>query len=152
MVLLGRCILNVNDILEIALITDRRRYAIMYKASFIVLIFIIVFFIVIFTYKYQSYYLTMGTMIDNKLELLVNIKDIELIEKNNKISINNSIYDYKIAKVDDKLYRDDNYNNYKTIYLNVINLTNIDNYVYEVKIPKEYKTLANYLKDFLKEV
>ncbi len=91
----------------------------------------------------------MGTMIDNKLELLVNIQDINLINDNNTLVIDNVKYNYKIYRIDNKLYRDDSFNNYKNIYLDVTKLTNIDNFVYEIKIPKENKTLYKYIIDYI---
>ena len=56
---------------------------------------------------------------------------------------------YKITHINKELYVDDNYKNYCYIYLKVNNLTNIDNFVYDIKIPKENKILAKYLKDYL---
>ena len=45
-----------------------------------------------------------------------------------------------------KLYEKELKNNYNRIEQE---LTNIDNYIYEIKIPKENKVLVNYLKDYL---
>ena len=140
----------MNDVLEIALMLNKRRYAKIYNASVILIVIFFVSIIVIFTIKYQSYYITMGTMIDNKLELLVNIQDINMINDNNTLVIDNVKYNYKISKIDNKLYRDDTFNNYKNLYLDVTNLTNIDNFVYEIKIPKENKTLYKYIIDYIK--
>ncbi len=88
-------------------------------------------------------------MKNNELELLVSIDDIKYFKDNNKIIINNHEKTYKITKINKELYIDDNYNNYKYIYLSVKGLKNIDYYTYEVKIPKECKTLAKYIKDYL---
>ena len=43
----------------------------------------------------------------------------------------------------------DNYQNFCYLYLKADNLTNINNFVYDIKIPKENKILARYLKDYL---
>ena len=139
----------MNDVLEIALMLNKRKYAKIYNTSVILIIIFLISIIVIFTIKYQSYYITMGTMIDNKLELLVNIQDINLINDNNTLVIDNVKYNYKIYRIDNKLYRDDAFNNYKNIYLDVTKLTNIDNFVYEIKIPKENKTLYKYIIDYI---
>ena len=140
----------MNDVLEIALMVNRQRYAKIYKTSFVLMIIFFISIIVIFTIRYQSYYITMGTMIDNKLELLVNIHDISLISDKHTLVIDNVSYSYKISKIDNKLYRDEFFNNYKNIYLEVTNLVNIDNLVYEIKIPKENKTFAYYILDYIK--
>ena len=140
----------MNDVLEIALMLNKRRYAKIYNISVILIVIFLISIIVIFTIKYQSYYITMGTMIDNKLELLVNIRDINLINENNTLVIDNVKYNYKINRIDNKLYCDDAFNNYKNIYLDVTRLTNIDNFVYEIKIPKENKTLYKYIIDYIK--
>ena len=58
-------------------------------------------------------------------------------------------YSYNINKISEDLYVDDSLNNYKYIYLNVDNLSNINNYVYEVKLEKENKKIIEYLKDYL---
>lgn len=142
----------MNDILEVALILDHKRYKLFYNSAILLSVILFVFIIIIFTCKYQSYYITLGTMIDNKLELLVDVKDFDYVKNNSKIIIDNITYDYQIELIDDKLYRDDNYHNYKNIYLNIKDLNNIDNYVYQIKIPKIYKTLASYIKDYMKEV
>ena len=144
--------LSVNEVLEIALILDGNRYNKLYYAGLMIGIVLLIIMIIIFTCKYQSYYITMGTMIDNKLELLVNIDDIRVVEENNIVTINDKNYKYTIVKIDKELYRDDNFNNYKSVFLKIDNLSNIDNYVYKIKIPKEYKALVSYIKDFIKEV
>ena len=96
----------MNDVLEIALMVNRQRYAKIYKTSLVLMIIFFISIIVIFTIRYQSYYITMGTMIDNKLELLVNIHDISLISDKHTLVIDNVSYSYKISKIDNKLYRD----------------------------------------------
>ena len=144
--------LSVNEVLEIALILDGNRYNKLYYAGLMIGIVLLIIMIAIFTCKYQSYYITMGTMIDNKLELLVNIDDLKVVKKNNIVTIDDKNYKYTIVKIDKELYRDDNFNNYKSVFLKIDNLSNIDNYVYKIKIPKEYKALVSYIKDFIKEV
>ena len=141
----------MDDILEINLILDKQKYNLLYRSSFIILIIVIVTICIIFTFKYQSYYKTMGTMIDNKLELLVNIGDIKFIKDNQEIYLDDKKYHYHIVKIDEALYRDDNYQNYQKIYLEITSLSSINNYTYQVKIPKENKLLASYINDILKE-
>ncbi len=139
----------MDNLLEIDLILNRKKYPKIYNTSLIILIIIIVFIYIIFTYKYQSYYVIKGKMINNKLELLVNINDIKYIKNSTNLSIDNKKYSYLLNTISNEIYVDENYNNYKYVYLKVNNLTNIDNYVYEIKIPKENKILAKYLKEYL---
>ena len=139
----------MSNILELDLILNRQKYPKIYKVTFIINIIVIVFIYIIFTYQYQTYYLIQGKMIDNKLELLVSINDIKYIKNNQLLMIDNKIYQYKLDSISSELYISNDYKNYQYIYLDVNNLTNIDNYVYEVKIPKENKIIAKYLKDYL---
>ena len=139
----------MDNLLEIDLILNRKKYSKIYNIFLIILTIILIFIYIIFTYKYQSYYLIKGKIINNKLELLVNINDIKYIKNNTNLKIDNTIYSYKITTISNEILIDENYNNYKYIYLNIDNLSNIDNYVYEVKIPKENKLLAKYLIKYL---
>lgn len=139
----------MNDILDIESIIKRKKYPKIYNIGIILVIIILMSCYVIFTYKYHSYYHLKGKMIHNKLELYVDIKDIKYIENNHIIEIDKQEYSYTIDSISDELYVDDNYNNYRCLYLNVNNLANIDNYVYEVKIFKESKVIAKYLKEYL---
>lgn len=90
-------------------------------------------------------------MKDNKLELLVNVDDFKYINDNNTLIIDELEYNYKISKISEEIYKDENYNNYKYVYLDVNNITNVDNYTYKIKIKKDYKTLAFYLKNLIIE-
>ena len=139
----------MNNTLEIDLILNRKKYSQIYNIFIIILTIILIFIYIIFTYKYQSYYLAKGKIINNKLELLVNINDIKYIKNNTNLKIDNKIYSYKTITISDEMLIDENYNNYKYIYLEVDNLTNIDNYVYEIKIPKENKILAKYIHNYI---
>lgn len=139
----------MNDILDIEIILKRKKYPNIYKIGYIISIIICIFIYIIFTYKYQTYYITKGKITDNKLQILVSIDELSFIEQNNKITINDKVYYYKLINIDENLYVDESYNNYKYLYLKIDNLSNIENYVYEVKISKENKILAEYLKNYL---
>ena len=141
----------MNGILEIDLILNRQKYPKIYHPLYLIIGIILVFIIIIFLYKYETYYISKGKMINNELQLLVNIDDLKYFDANNKLVIDNKYYNYKISKISDDIYADELYQNYKYLYLQIDNIRNIDNYVYEIKIPKEYKILAKYLKDYLKE-
>ena len=138
-----------NDILDIYLILDKKKYSKIYNIHLILIVLILIFIYVIFTYKYQSYYTVKGKCTSNLVELIVNINDIKYIELNNKLVIDNTEYTYQIERIDTKLYTDSNYQNYKYVYLNIKGINNIDNYIYQITIPKEYKALAKYLKEYL---
>ena len=137
------------DILDIEIILKKQKYSFIYNVGIILIIILIMFLYISCLYNYKTYYISKGTMIDNNLKLLVNINEIKYITNNNKIKINNQIYNYHVSKISEELYVDDALINYKYIYLKVENLNNIDNYVYDIKIEKENKRLIEYLKEYL---
>lgn len=139
----------MNDILDIEIILKKQKYHPIYNVGSILLIILLIFIYVSFTYTYQTYYITKGTMIDDNIKLLVEIQDIKYIINNNKVKIDNNLYNYKIKEISEELYVDELLNNYKYIYIKVDNLSNIDNYVYELKLKKENKKIIKYLKDYL---
>lgn len=139
----------MHENLVIDLIIGRQKYSKVYNFTWILLVILLITTYVIFTYRYQTYYLLKGRMINNEIELLVPIEEIEIIQKNHNLIINNTKYNYKITHINQELYIDEYYQNYCYIYLKVNNLTNLDNWVYDIKIPKENKILAKYLKDYL---
>jgi len=139
----------MNDILDIEIILQRKKYPKIFNIGIILILIILVFVYIIFTYNYQSYYSAFGKIVDDKLELLVGIDDIKYIKNNHVIEIDNLKYTYVLYNISDNLYVDDNYQNYKYLYLQVNGLNSINNYVYEVKILKEKKVIAKYLKDYL---
>ena len=139
----------MNDILDIEIILKKQKYHPIYNIGTILLIIILISIYVFFIYNYKTYYITMGTIKNNSLELLVSLDDIKYISSNNVLKINDKIYSYHIDKIEENLYVDESFNNYKYIYLYVDNLNNIDNYVYEIKVEKENKKIIEYLKDYL---
>jgi len=139
----------MNDILDIEIILKKQKYSPIYNIGTILLIIISIFIYISFIYKYKTYYITKGTMIDGYIELIVNLDDIKYFYNNNKLKIDNIFYNYIIEKIDKELYVDESFNNYKYIYLKEDNLNNINNYVYEIKLEKEYKQIIKYIKDYL---
>lgn len=140
----------MNEILDIEIILNNNKYHKIYDISTILIICICIFIYATTLYNYQTYYITKGRIVDNKLELIVSLEDIKYItNQNNLILDNNKTYSYKILRISDEIYLDEVYNNYKYIYLEVNNLNNIDNYVYDLKIKKENKKIIEYLKDYL---
>lgn len=139
----------MNDILDIEIILKKQKYHRIYNIGYILIIILSIFIYVSYIYKYKTYYITKGTIKDNNLELLVNLNDIKYISNNNVLEIDNVLYSYHINKISEDLYVDESLNNYKYIYLNVDNLSNINNYVYEVKLEKENKKIIEYIKDYL---
>ncbi len=138
----------MNDI-SIDLILDKTKFPKTYNASLIIITILGIFLYIIFTYKYQTYYISQGKIINNQIELLVNLNDIKYIQNSSEVEIEGTVYKYCLAHIDNNLYVDDNYQNYQYLYIEVAGIHNIDNYVYKVKIPKENKTLAKYLIKYL---
>ena len=138
----------MSDILDIEIILKKQKYHFIYNIGFIFIIIILIFFYISFIYKYKTYYITKGTMLDGNIQLLVNVVDLKYIINNHLIEINSYHYEYDVIKISEELYVDESLNNYKYIYLKVKNLNNIDNYVYEVKLVKENKKIIEYLKEY----
>ena len=139
----------MNDILDIEIILKKQKYHPIYNVGWILIIITLIFIYVSFVYKYKTYYLTKVTIKNNNLELLVSIDDIKYISNNKILEIDNKLYRYSISKISEELYIDESLNNYKYIYLDVYNLNNIDNYVYEIKLEKENKKIIEHIKDYL---
>ena len=137
----------MTNILEIDLILNKQKYSKIYNSLNIIIIIIAIFIYVIFTYKFQSYLNLKGRMVDNKLEIAININDIKYISNNNVLEIEKQKYSYNLISISDSI--NESLDNYVYIYLKVDNLYNIDNYVYNVKIIKENKLLAKYIKEYL---
>lgn len=68
---------------------------------FIILIVIIIYFSSI--YKITSYYNGVCTIKDNICTFTVFIEDIHLITKNNKLSVDNVIYEYSLINISEEI-------------------------------------------------
>ena len=136
----------MNDLLDIEVILQRKKYSKIYNFGTIMIIILLIFIYIISTYTYESYYTIKGKAIDNKIELLINPEDIIYIEKNSSLELDNITYQYTIDNIGSELLIDENYNNYQHVSLKILNFSSIDNRIYEVSIPKERVSLAKYLK------
>ena len=141
----------MSNNLEIDLILSRKKYPIYYELTYLIILIILLFIIIILSFKYQTYYLNTGKMVNSSLEILVNINDLDYLGNSATLIIDDKEYNYKITKISNELYTDNNYQNYRYVYLNIHNLNNIDNYSYTIKIPKENKIIAKYIIDYLKK-
>ena len=139
----------MNDILDVEIILKRNKYPKIYNICIIILAIFLIFLYIIFTYKYQSYYQTKGKIQNNELIVVVGLNDLKYFVDNTILFIDNQEYSYRVTYIDNNIYIDDNYNNYTYVHLNVSKLKSINNYVYEIKIKKENKILAKYLKEYL---
>lgn len=138
----------MNDILDIEIILTRKKYPKIYNLGIIISIIILIFIYIIFTYNYQTYYISKGKVLNNNLELLVNIEDIKHITNNKVIILDGQAYNYMVSSIGNDLLVDETYNNYQYVYLKISNLNTLNNYVYEVKIPKENQKLVKYFKKY----
>ena len=139
----------MNDIIDIEIILKKQKYHPIYNIGTILIIIVLLFIYITFIYKYKTYYITKGSMINGNIKLLVDIDDIKYISNNNILTIDSNNYTYSIKQIDNNLYVDDSLNNYKYIYIKVNNLNNLDNYVYEIKFVKENKKIIEYLKEYI---
>ncbi len=138
----------MSDEFELDFILYYQKLPKIYKLSYLITIIIIVIFIILFIFRYQTYYITKGKINDNQLVIAIDINDLKYLDKN-ILYIGDKKYSFKLTNVSKELQVDNYYHNYRYAYLEVTNLKSIDNYVYEIKIPKEKKTLAKYLKKYL---
>ena len=138
----------MNDILDIEIILKRKKYSPIYNVGIILIIIFLIIVYILFTYQYQTYYISKGKVLDNKLELIVDVNDIKYIKNNSLIKLDDIYYHYSIEKISEELIVDNLYNNYQYVYLEVDGLKEKDNYVYQIKIPKEKQILAKYLKQY----
>ena len=138
----------MNDILDVEIILKRKKYSPIYNVGIILVIIFLIIVYILFTYQYQTYYISKGKVLNNKLELIVDINDIKYVKNNSLIKLDDTYYHYSIEKIGEELIVDNLYNNYQYIYLNVDGLKEKDNYVYQIKIPKEKQILAKYLKKY----
>lgn len=137
----------MNDLLDIEVILQRKKYSKIYNFGTIMIIILLIFIYIISTYTYESYYTIKGKAVDNKIELLINPEDIIYIKENSSLELDNITYQYTIDNIDSELLIDENYNNYQQVSLKILNFSSIDNRIYEVSIPKERVSLAKYLKN-----
>ena len=137
----------MNDLLDIEVILQRKKYSKIYNFGTIMIIILLIFIYIISTYTYESYYTIKGKAIDNKIELLINPEDIIYIEENSSLELDNITYQYTIDSIGSELLIDENYNNNQQVSLKILNFSSIDNRIYEVSIPKERVSLAKYLKN-----
>ncbi len=139
----------MSNRLKVDLILERQNFLGIYYATYLISFIILLAIILLFTIKYETYYITKGKMVDSELCIIVKPEDIKFINNKHYLIIEDKEYVYRIDKISNELYVDDNYVNYQYVFLTIYKLSNIDNYVYEVRIPKEKKILAKYLKDYL---
>ncbi len=139
----------MSNRLKVDLILERQNFLGIYYATYLISFIILLAIILLFTIKYETYYITKGKMVDSELCIIVKPEDIKFINNKHYLIIEDKEYVYRIDKISSELYVDDNYVNYQYVFLTIYKLSNIDNYVYEVRIPKEKKILAKYLKDYL---
>ena len=136
------------DNLDIYLLLNNKRPTTIYRITYFLILITLILIYIIFTYKYQSYYITKGKMINNKLEVKVASENVKYFKDNYYLFIGNRLYNYQITNVSN-LYIDANFQNYIYLYLEIYELYNLDNYIYEIMIPKENKPIIKYLQNYL---
>lgn len=137
----------MNDILDIELILNRKKYSYIYCSLFVFLFIIFVFALVTIFYDIDDYYVFKAKFFNNSLELMVLEDDIDYIYSNSLLTINDINYTYVVKSIDDEYYVDNFNNVYKYVYIDVLGTTFFENLVYEVKIFKEKKKIIEYLKE-----
>lgn len=130
------------------------------KTSFIIKFFIInISILIIFviwginTFYYQTFIQLHSKILYLNsyyyIEVLVPIKEVNQITKQNKIIIDSNQYNYKIYKLIPNIEYKNN-ENYQKVYLKVFNLDKIyqiNGYELDIKILKEKKKIIDYFKE-----
>lgn len=143
------CLLEMNDVLDIEMTLNRKKYPYIYNSFLIVLLMLIVMFMMFCLYDYKSYYYIKGKSLNDSLEIIILDEDMSIIKNDGFLYINDKKYKYKIKSISDNVVFDEFYNRYVYVYLDVFGLTYFDNYVYELKFEKERKKIIKYFKEVL---
>ena len=123
--------------------------------SFLINILILITFVIwgINTIYYQSFIKLHSKLLyfesNYYLEVLVPVKEVKQITKQNQININSVKYNYEIYKIDNNVEYKNNIN-YQYVYLKIFNLNEellVNGYEMDIKIPKEKKKIIDYLKE-----
>lgn len=123
--------------------------------SFLINILILITFVIwgINTIYYQSFIKLHSKLLyfesNYYLEVLVPVKEVKQITKQNQININSVKYNYEIYKIDNNVEYKNNIN-YQYVYLKIFNLDKeylVNGYEMDIKIPKEKKKIIDYLKE-----
>ena len=123
--------------------------------SFLINILILITFVIwgINTIYYQSFIKLHSKLLyfesNYYLEVLVPVKEVKQITKQNQININSVKYNYEIYKIDNNVEYKNNIN-YQYVYLKIFNLYEellVNGYEMDIKIPKEKKKIIDYLKE-----
>ena len=123
--------------------------------SFLINILILITFVIwgINTIYYQSFIKLHSKLLyfesNYYLEVLVPVKEVKQITKQNQININSVKYNYEIYKIDNNVEYKNNIN-YQYVYLKILNLDKeylVNGYEMDIKIPKEKKKIIDYLKE-----
>lgn len=139
-----------NNIFELDMILSNKRYSFIYSIANIVMIIILLSLYVLFTYNYRTYYKSIGIINDkNMLEVYIYDKDIDYVLNKNMIEIDNKKYKYQVSEIDKNIYVDNNYQNYKKIYLKIDNLEVKENQALEFIIEKKNKKIIYHILDYL---
>lgn len=103
--------------------------------------------------EYQSFIKLHSKMLNFEsyytLEILVPVKEVKQITKQNKVIINSKEYKYVINKIDNNCTYKNN-ENYQKIYLSIPTIEKsylINGYELDLKIPTEKKKIIEYIKN-----
>ncbi len=104
--------------------------------------------VILFNNKIEEYYTGISKLSDKKIEVLINIDDLNKIKDNNEIVIERNTFTYEIDKVEDYLYEN---NYYKKIIIKINDEDKlIDNEIIKYQIITNKTTIFNYLIKTLK--
>lgn len=131
-----------------------RKTSILVKTFLFNILFLVAFVIYGINTCYYQNYLKFHSKILNfntlyYLEVLVPVKEVFEVTKQNQILIDGKKYNYQVYKIDsDVVYK--NYNNYQKVYLEIDSLETMyhkNGYQLDVRIMVDNKKIIEYLKE-----
>lgn len=116
------------------------------KYILVVSIFMFILFVLLlFNNSIEDYIIIKSSVNNKKIEFIVDIDNLDIINNKNKIIIEGNTFTYRIDKIDDYIYED---KLYKKITIQVDDIDEkylINNNIIKMKIVTNKMTIINYL-------
>ena len=112
----------------------------------------ILFLILLYMFNndYYFYYNSKGLVVDeHTVKLTINLNDKNKIIYNNNITINQKNYKYNIESISKDIAIDNEYNQYKDIYIDIKSIKLITNDIIDLKIKYKKIKLIKYIFKFV---
>jgi len=139
----------MNELLDIEIILNRKKYSKVYNIGIIILCIIGMFVILTSIYDYRTYLVVPAQVKNGELQLLMKSDDVRYLIDNDYLVIDEKKYQYVVKRISDEIFQREDGNIYQYIYIDVNNFKKVNNYIYQIRVLKEEKKLIEYLKEYL---